>query len=392
MELDKNIDLKRTLRFERNFVNYPVVFNNNFGADSNLILSILGYISSEFKNNLFGYTTFRLSDFCKKHGLYKNHLMDLHPLFKNIPEGELLKPKRGIVNPFVDSYGHVYKSVFDHCIYRMMKENVIFSDENAKGQSLTRVKHIQQVGGISSIQLLKSVRILNEHSRSANEEYVYELTLGSDIFQNMAYRYFIQMKEDNFIELGKNRAGINKRGLYFYLLGEQNRCLASKVPTNISTPNFDLLVRHAMLKNSKIRNNKQTLIKYLDLIGSKEYLNFKHNLKSVDLDDPKFKIIIEFQNLKYLESYENQRMFSGIVDSLENHFKTVVAEGREYIDNDEYLHEFQLWLNSTQAVEKIAEVIQGGYLIEKKIKLQLPAIRAAIHSKNYDFLLNGHNA
>ena len=378
-----------TFRFERNIANYPAVFAANYQEDANLILSIVGYISANFRNNLYGYTEFRVSDFCKKYGYHKNHLCDTHPLFKYLDEGEQdlkqkgRKKRRELKPPTSEDGKHVYKSVIDYCLYRMGKENIHFSSD-VYDDNFNKVKYVSSDG---FLQLIKNIKIINATTRKGQEEYVYQLTLGDELLRNIASRYFIQLKEQNFIDLGKHRAGINKRGLFLYLLTEYHRCLSSKIPTNISTPNFNLLCKHAMLKNKQVRNNKQTLIKYLDLIGDPSVLNFTHNLNAIDLDNPKFKIIIEFQNMKYLEDFNSKNIFNKVILSLESFFYNEVL-GKDKAEKDElYFHHFQLWINSDKSIPDIALVIQAVYETEKKKKPPIEEITAAIVNGRWESLL-----
>src|ERR1700712_3646406 len=93
-------NISAIMRMDRNIVNYPVVFANNFGDDANLILDILGFISGRFKNNLFGYTSFTLSEFCNLYGHNKKNLMAPHPIFEHL-NNILPKRKRGKIQPYI---------------------------------------------------------------------------------------------------------------------------------------------------------------------------------------------------------------------------------------------------------------------------------------------------
>lgn len=328
------------VRIDRNLVNYSEVFVQNYQDDANLVMSVLGFILSKLRNNLFNFTTFTLTEFCQKYNYRKEHLTKIHPLFKDIIDEELSKkPKKGEVRPYIDkANGHVYKNVFDHVLYRMLKENIVFSSEIADDK-------LKYVSSQRSIQLFKRIVIKNKATRKGAEGYVYEVTLGDELFNNL-FRYYVTFHENKFIALGKGKSAVNKRGLYFYLLQQYNRCLASKIPTNIVTPNFNFLCKIAGLSNSKVRNNKQTLIKYLDLLGNENFMGFTHNLKRVDLDDPDFRIIIEFKRVEHFEDYNVQQFFNKLIKHLEEYFLSTRYDKFSDADKDElYWEKLQLWIN-----------------------------------------------
>jgi hypothetical protein len=78
-----------------------------------------------------------------------------------------------------------------------------------------------------------------------------------------------------------------------------------------------MLCTIANINHAQTRNNKQTLIKYLNIIGSKENLNFSHNLATVDLDDPDFlkhkTITVIFKEIKHTENKKQADFFDDCI-------------------------------------------------------------------------------
>ena len=357
MPVDDNaIISSRISRLDQNIVRYPKAIEDTYGEDSNLVLSVLSFLMSKFRNNLFNSVTFTLNEFCRTYGYYKNNICDTHPVFK---ENKTKSSNKKAIKPYATKH-HVWSSQIDHVLYLMMSRNIVYEEEN-----YNRAKYLSSS---RSLNLLKKVSIINEKVKG-REEFVYEVVLGNEIFLN-SLRWYISYKENSFIRFGKNKNGIGKRKLYLYFLTQFQRCLLSPVPTNKVTPNYNMLCEIANINYTQVRNNKQTLIKYLNTIGSKENLNFSHNLSSIDLDHPNFikrkTLSIVFNEIKYLEKKEQADFFEDCLIMLQIPFK------KEHYGNDElkakkdfedgtFTEKFQLWLNSDSNLPEKVDIIQAAY-------------------------------
>ena len=368
-------------RFDQNIAKYPKVIEENYGDDSNLAFSLLSFFMTKFKNNLFNSVTFTLNEFCKSYGYHKNNICSTHPLFKelkNSTNGK--KHKKGEMRPY-QSDDHVWSSVIDHTLYRMMKENLVFKEETTPGA--------KYLGSARSLQVVKSVKIRNKVTRAGREEFIYEITLGNEIFLN-ALRWYVSYKEQSFIELGKKRNGLGRRAVYLYLLSQYQRCLLSKVPTNEVTPNYDMLCRLAKLENKQKRNNKRDLIKILNQIGSEEHLNFSHNLASIDLDSPQFKIVIKFRKVTYFEDINHANFFIELMQLLEAQYRQVFYNNNnDAAERDEkFFENFQLWINSDSQMNEKADLIVTVYKTNFKSEItQRQALKAIQNPENWLELL-----
>jgi hypothetical protein len=350
----------RIARLDRNIVRYPKAIEDTYGEDSNLVLSILSFLMSKFRNNLFNSVTFTLNEFCKEYGYYKNNICGKHTVFKeNELSNTTSSSNKKIIKPYKTKH-HVWKSQFDHVLYLMMSRNVVYEEEN--------YTHAKYLSSLRALNLLKKVSIRNEKVKG-REEFVYEVTLGNEIFLN-SLRWYISYKEKSFIEFGKNKNGIGKRKLYLYFLTQLQRCLLSSVPSNKVTPNYNMLCVIANINHAQARNNKQTLIKYLNVMGSKENLNFSHNLAAVDLDSPDFlkhkTITIVFKEIKHLENKEQAYFFDDCITMLQIPFKNATygndeLKAKKEFEDGTFTEKFQLWLNSNNHLYEKVEILQAAY-------------------------------
>lgn len=371
-------------RIDQNLAKYPYLVEKNFGYDANLVLSILSFINAKFKNNLFNSCTFTLKEFCSKYNYHKDNLTKPHPLFskKNLQEMELFTKQnkfRQDIEPYKSEF-HEWKSEFDHVLIRMMKENILFSDKE---------KNARHLDALRSLQILKSVKIVNEQTRSGRKEFIYEVVLGDELFLNM-FRAYISYKEESFITLGKSKNGIGRRNLYLYLLSQYQRCLLSAIPTNEVNPNYTALCITARLKNKQGRNNKQQLIKILDEIGSKEHLDFSHNLATVNLDNLRNeKIAIRFNAVHYFESKVSSRFFDTCTKMLQDYFHaTHIKKSFDKTANDT-IELFQLWLNdNTRDFDTKCNLVAEAYFnVTIGVKIDPSKIASYIRNNSWGDLV-----
>lgn len=347
-------------RLDQFVARHPQLLHDRYGDDANLVLDILSFVCTKFRNNLFNNFGFTLGEFCKRYNnRYKENLLAIHPAFKKdtlertSKDGTVIKrPKKNGVKPYVsEKDGHVWDSVFEHTLFRMMGENIIYSEDVGNLKYLSRVR---------SLQLLKSVSISNVETRKGRQEFLYEVAFGDETFLNL-FRYYTAYNEDSFIKIGKHKNGLGKRKVYLYLITQYQRCLLSKFPTNEVTPNFNMLCELANLKNAQVRNNKTNLIKILNELGVDDVLNFNHNLMQVDLDDKNFQIIIKFKTLKYLENRLESDCFNLIYRALnayfENHIYIKHWESDTEADDEDLLKKFQMWVNSAEDIGAKATVL-----------------------------------
>jgi hypothetical protein len=371
----------RISRLDRNIVRYPKAIEDTYGEDSNLVLSVLSFLMSKFRNNLFNSVTFTLNEFCNAYGYYKNNICDTHRVLKEIVSPTVKPANKKNTKPYVTKH-HVWSSQFDHVLYLMMSRNIVYEEEN--------YSHTKYLSSSRSLNLLKKVSILNEKVKG-REEFVYEVVLGNEIFLN-SLRWYISYKEHSFIQIGKNKNGIGKRKLYLYFLTQFQRCLLSSIPSNKVTPNYNMLCSIANINHSQSRNNKQTLIKYLNAIGSKENLNFSHNLSSLDLDEPNFlkhkTLTIIFKEIKYLEKKEQANFFEDCITMLQlpftkEHYGNDELKAKKDFEDGTFTEKFQLWLNSENNLSEKVEIVQAVYKKNLKKEIGKEQILKALQDPSY---------
>ncbi len=366
-------------RIDQNIVRYPKILEDNFGQDTNLAFSVLSFIMTKFKSNLFNSVTFTISEFCDKYGYHKNNICSRHSMFKELNEEALKgRPKKNESRPY-QSDNHIWWSEIDHVLYRMMKENIVFNEEQAP--------NAKYLSSVRSLQLLRSVKIRNAKTRSGKEEHVYEVTLGSEILLN-SLRWYVSYKERSFIELGKNKNGLGKRGVYMYFLSQYQRCLLSHFPQKEVNPNFDMLCSLARLNNAQKRNNKEKLIKILDSVGRPEHLDFTHNLRSVDLDDPNFKIIVTFNTVEFYEKKSYADFFDELLTLIGKLYESLYYDKTKPKD-EKYYENFQLWCNTEVNMEEKAEIVVQVFKKNFKVSVTHEQALAAIsRPENWHVLLS----
>ena len=163
---------------------------------------------------------------------------------------------------------------------------------------------------------------------------------------------------------------MGKRKLYLYFLTQFQRCLLSSIPSGKITPNYNMLCTIANINYTQSRNNKQTLVKYLNTIGSKENLHFSHNLSSIDLDHPDFlkhkTITVVFHELKHPEKKGQADFFDDCLLMLQMPF-TQKQYGNDRLktkkdfEDGTFTEKFQLWLNSDRDIPEKVDVIKAAY-------------------------------
>ncbi len=320
------------VRVERNIILNAADINEHYGTDAGLVRDLIVYICYNYTHNLFGFNRVSLTDFCKVMGYKKSNLSKRHPA------AETRKHKPNI-------NGYEWSSQLEYTIYRMIKENIVFTYK-AKVPGMN-------IEGISSIPVLVDARVLYD-SRRPQKRY-YELKLSKEFISNLLSYYSTVFLED-YIAAGTQR----NKSLFMYLSMLQHVAMYKKEEI---TPYFDHLCKIADIHYENNREKKRHLQKALREIQERTSLNFEFEFYKGAGQSHAYSIRIVFKEFNKLspkkEMFKNQ-LFNKLQDF---YF---------YKYEKQYPNLFQQWLGNNEYDTEIkkeifAEVYENIY--QKRIDM-----------------------
>lgn len=138
-----------------------------FGEESAIIRDIIVYAANCQLIDLWGNITFSIEDFCKEFGYSRTTLQRTLDEFKGT--------KKNL--PIIDD--HAFDSLFEHALYRALKENVIFKRKKDNKETF------------ESVQLISSLDVIYDKSTKKLSKRLYSIKLGHKIIENLFKEYHL---------------------------------------------------------------------------------------------------------------------------------------------------------------------------------------------------------
>ncbi len=317
------------VRLDRNiFYNLPDI-QRNFKEDATLARDIIIFLAHSYKTDLFGYTNFSISDFCKLMGYKAPNLQKAHPIF----ESGLIKP------PTLQ--GHEFKSVFEYTMYRLAANNIPLSRIEK-----TQIPSMKELN-VSFVQIISDIRVSYHEDRP--QKRFYSFKLGRGFVENLI-GFYVTLSLKDYLRVASNKNSGRIKNLYIYLAGMLNVLIYNN--TNILTPNFDLLCEIAGIEDSLPKHRKATLHKYLKIIAENSDLKFQIEFYTEKGQKQAYSIRLLFDPLHlHPEGNKKNLFFKLLNERLRQAFDDRFPQ---YVDNFELL---QQWLTNREFDKELKDRI-----------------------------------
>ena len=221
-----------------------------FGDYSALALDFVVFISQRIKYDLFGYTRFTLSDFCKATGRHRSDLS------RKLPQAYLKKYPPHSVD------GYKFDTIFEHLLIQLMKTNILFS-ETYEERSKERTVEIAAIRIVSDVKL--------NFSRLPNEPKIFDVRLSPEILDGFFRRYYT-IDSDSYRLVGSGRGRERRQTVVVYLSMLRHILLSkNNYTTTIALENF---VSQMDIADQEPFRQKETVKRVLTYIRDKASFPF----------------------------------------------------------------------------------------------------------------------
>jgi len=313
----------------------------SFGMDSGIVTDFIVFVTKKLKTDLFGYTRFTLSEFCKESGRNKQYLCETHPIFKN----------SGTKVP--EFFGHKFESMFDFVLFRMIKENIIFSKDYSYNDS-------GQVIHLKNFPILKDIKL--NIDRNSNGVKVYEIRVSDQLLDGFMKRYYT-IESNGYKLVGKGRGGDGRKRLFIFLyktkhiLGSQN--------TAVTRFSIDYLAQLADIDVKENKLRKLSIKRVLDAMKKNGQISFSYTFVQGDVtkkNQENYWVEIDFSeamnNNDLLEPRGDNSFFKNLINDLKSSFERKYANLNIRDEKDS----FQRWLtNSSSDLDEKIQIVQSSH-------------------------------
>lgn len=311
----------------------------SFGIDSGIVTDFIVFVTKKLKTDLFGYTRFTLNEFCNESGRNRQDLQKRHLIFQ---KSDAKVP---------DYFGHKFETVFDYVLFRMIKENIIFSKDYSYNDG-ERVIHLK------NFPILKDIKL--NIDRNSNGIKVYEIRVSDQLLNGFMKRYYT-IESSGYRMVGKGRGGDGRKKLFIFLyktkhiLGSQN--------TTITRLPIDYLAQIADVDVKENKLRKVSIKRVLDAIRKNGEIPFSYTFVQGDAtkkNQENYWVEIDFS-----EAMNNKELWEPRGDN--SFFKNLLVElrfsfERKYpnVNIKDEKDSFQRWLtNSFADLDEKIQIVQS---------------------------------
>lgn len=246
------MDINSLSRIDRAIADNIKDIQRSFGAQAGLVQDFIVFISHRLKTDLFGYTRFTISDFCRQTG---RNRQDLALVCADFASGKFAAP---VIE------GFAFQTVFDYALYSMMERNIIFS-------SRYEVREKDSVLVMHSLSILKDLRL--NFARGIKEQKVYEVRLSDELLQGFLSRYYT-INTESYKLVGKGCGGDSRKKLLLYL-SKLSHVVQTSGHLETVVP-LDRLCDFADIVDVRPSHKKQNLIRIFNHLIEKGKFGFKY--------------------------------------------------------------------------------------------------------------------
>jgi len=362
IEKHKDNDFFALSRIDRSLADNLKDIEKSFGEDAGIVTDFIVFISKIMKTDLFGYTRFTLSDFCRETGRNKQELCQVHPYFVNNPKA---------IAP--EYYGHVYSTYFDYALFRMAQINIIFG----KGQVITSQG---KETTIEKYSILKDIKL--NINRNSNAVKIYNIRVSDELLDGFLQRYYT-IETNGYKLVGKGKNGSGRKHLFIFIY--KTRHLLITQGQYITRLPLDYIASVCKIDVKEPKNRKTSVKRALEHI--KEIGKIPFTYRFVQGDPTKayqeeYWIELDFKLehpiLTLLEPRGDNLFFKHLVSTLKSHYNTKYPS---LVISDEK-DAFQRWLNnSTKDLDEKANIYISSYYKSYNKSLTIPQAKQMIISK-----------
>ncbi len=342
METHLLIQEKKTIsRIDQSVADNLKDIELSFGMDAGIVTDFIVFVTKKLKTDLFGYTQLTLSEFCKESGRNKQDLCARHPIFE----------KNGAEVP--DYFGHKFESVFDYVIFRMIKENIIFT-KNYSYNDNGKVIHLQ------NFPILKDIKL--NIDRNSNGVKVYEIRVSDQLLTGFMKRYYT-IESNGYRMVGKGRGGDGRKRLFIFLY--KTKHILSSQNTTITRIPIDYLAQIANIEVKENKLRKVSVKRVLDAIRVNGQLPFTYTFVQGDPTkrfQENYWVEMDFaEAMNHRELSEprgDNSFFTNLLYDLKFYFDNKYSDVSIKGEKDQ----FQRWLtNSSVDLNEKSEIVQSAH-------------------------------
>lgn len=281
----------------------------NFKENAGIVQDFIVFILHQIQIDLFGYATFRLSDFCRATGRTRASLSYVSERFQEGKETVLA--------------GYRFQTVFDFALLEMMRKNLIFQKAYT---TLEGNKEIQ----LESIRILSDLRITYDPQNKKAK--IYQVYISPELLNGFVKRYYT-LDLQAYRRVGKGRNGDERKSFMIYLFRLRHILWSKK--TTSTTLALDQLIEVAGIR-AKIPKHKKLAVKRL-FSTIKERTDFKLDFEFINGRTPyRYYVKITFPYTPF-PMREEHIFYSDLLGSLKTFYE------KRYRKEDG----FQEWLNDS---------------------------------------------
>lgn len=351
------VDINSWSRIDRAVADNIKDIQRSFGSQAGLVQDFIVFISRRLKTDLFGYTRFTISDFCRSTG---RNRQDLALVCGDFASGKFAAPVME---------GFAFQTVFDYALYSMMERNIIFS-------SRYEVRERDAVLVMHNFPILKDLRL--NFVRGLKEQKVYEVRLSDELLQGFLSRYYT-VNTESYKLVGKGRGGDSRKKLLLYL-SKLSHVVQTSSHLETVVP-LDRLCEFADITDARPAHKKQNLIRILDYLIAVGKFGLRYSFTSRN----GFMVTLVFTPTLSRRGLLNEhnfyfRLFSGLRAVFDSRVRSVVGSdvaGLRAVEADP----FQGWLvDSCLDTEVKAQVLVQAYYAGLGISLTFPHALSVVRS------------
>lgn len=324
-------------RIDRSVADNLKDIERSFSEDAGIVKDFIVFISKRLKQDIFGFTTFTLGQFCKETGRNKQQMCDVHPYFLNNK-----KAQPPVYN------GHTFQTVFDYALLNMIRHNIIFDKSytyNSKGE----ITHLHKFSILEDIKL--------NHDRKKGSVKLYEIRLSQELIEGFVQRFYT-IDTKGYCKIGKGRGGDGRKSLYVLLEKTRHILQSKQIPSTKFS--IDYIAGIAGIVVEEPKNRKTSVKRVLETMITTGELDFTY--KFVRGDESKryqedYWVELTFNSV-LLESKGDSTFFLSLLENLRSIFNSYYQ--KMVIEDEKDM--FQRWLNNAKKdLEYKAQAVTKAY-------------------------------
>jgi hypothetical protein len=240
-------------RIDRSVADNIKDIEKSFGEDAGIVKDFIVFISRKLKEDIFGYTRFTLTDFCRETGRNKTTLCEVHPKFRDNAKEKA-----------PEYFGHKFETTFDYALFNMLQKNIIFS-------RTYDYKLNDRVVQLKNFPILKDIKLNVDRVSGTVKQY--EIRASDELMEGFLQRYYT-LDTNGYRHVGKGKGGDGRKSLFIFLYKTRHQCISAG--EYITRFPVDLLCNVANITAACSRHRKQNVKRALDYVREKGNLPFEY--------------------------------------------------------------------------------------------------------------------